>query len=485
MIAAINDDRPYNRFIMEQLAADQMGLDENDPALAGLGFLTVGMQFRNPHDVIDDQIDVTTRGLLGLTVACARCHDHKYDPVPTADYYSLYATFASSETPELPPTVGPPPDTPAYQRYAKELQRRRTVADDMARDQGAVMRGRLRMQVGMYLRELAKGTPEQDLSAAFLSYRTDDLRPSVLNRWRDYLKSLPDDDPVFGPWRALSQLKVDDEAKFVAKSSELIGDWQKQNGDPADVEKQHALGGNPPTWNPLVLDALAEQPLHSLRDVADVYGRVFGNEHRQWLTASMEASMEAAPEGKLVTDQAAGHQVINSAIHQQLRRHLYAPGTPTAMDQATSTTVLNRTVRDTLNGKRGAIDNLQLTSPGSPPRAMVLQESVPEKPFHVFRRGNPIDRGPVVESHFLTALRGDDDAPGCFPTESGVSPWRKPSSIRKIRCYAECSSIGSGNTTSESVWSERPTTSACEAIHRPIPNCWTTWQPRLPKTVGR
>ncbi len=71
VINAFNADLSYDRFVTQQLAADQLGLDENDPALAGLGFLTIGMRFRNHHDVIDDQIDVVTRGLMGLTVACA------------------------------------------------------------------------------------------------------------------------------------------------------------------------------------------------------------------------------------------------------------------------------------------------------------------------------------------------------------------------------------------------------------------------------
>ena len=68
------------------------------------GFSTVGRRFLNKfEDITDDRIDVTTRGLLGLTVACARCHDHKYDPIPAEDYYSLYGIFASSEEPdELP-----------------------------------------------------------------------------------------------------------------------------------------------------------------------------------------------------------------------------------------------------------------------------------------------------------------------------------------------------------------------------------------------
>ena len=57
------------------------------------------MQFRNRFDLLDDQVDVVTRGLMGLTVACARCHDHKYDPISTADYHALVATFALSHPP--------------------------------------------------------------------------------------------------------------------------------------------------------------------------------------------------------------------------------------------------------------------------------------------------------------------------------------------------------------------------------------------------
>ena len=72
-----------------------------------MGFLTVGRRFsNNPHDIIDDRIDTITRGLMGLTVACARCHDHKYDPIPAADYYSLYGVLASSNEPKEYPLIG-------------------------------------------------------------------------------------------------------------------------------------------------------------------------------------------------------------------------------------------------------------------------------------------------------------------------------------------------------------------------------------------
>jgi hypothetical protein len=99
VIKAFNDDLPYDQFIREQLAADRLN-SKNTASLAALGFLTLGDRFNgNLSDVINDRIDVTSKAFLGLTVTCARCHDHKFDPIPTADYYSLYGIFASSIEP--------------------------------------------------------------------------------------------------------------------------------------------------------------------------------------------------------------------------------------------------------------------------------------------------------------------------------------------------------------------------------------------------
>src|SRR6185503_13000993 len=106
VVRAFNEDLPFDRFIVEQLAADQLPLGDDKRPLAALGFLTLGRRFTGDvHDIIDDRIDVVTRGLLGLTVTCARCHDHKYDPIPTADYYSLYGVFAGGEDPPVPPLI--------------------------------------------------------------------------------------------------------------------------------------------------------------------------------------------------------------------------------------------------------------------------------------------------------------------------------------------------------------------------------------------
>src|ERR687896_176261 len=100
VIRALNEDLPYDQFLVQQIAADQLPLGEDKRPLAAMGFLTLGRRFlNNQPDIIDDRIDVTFRTFQGLTVTCARCHDHKYDPIPIKDYYSLYGVFASSQEP--------------------------------------------------------------------------------------------------------------------------------------------------------------------------------------------------------------------------------------------------------------------------------------------------------------------------------------------------------------------------------------------------
>jgi mono/diheme cytochrome c family protein len=100
VVQALNQDLPYDEFLVRQIAADRLPGGDQEESLVAMGFLTVGRRFlNNPHDIIDDRIDVLTRGTMALTVTCARCHDHKYDPIPTKDYYSLYGVLASSVEP--------------------------------------------------------------------------------------------------------------------------------------------------------------------------------------------------------------------------------------------------------------------------------------------------------------------------------------------------------------------------------------------------
>jgi hypothetical protein len=107
VIDAFNRDVPYDRFITEQIAGDLLPHEDDtqrDRQLVATGFLAIGakpakaMNENFAMDVVDDQINVVSTAVMGLSVACARCHDHEHDPVPTRDYYALAGIFTSTET---------------------------------------------------------------------------------------------------------------------------------------------------------------------------------------------------------------------------------------------------------------------------------------------------------------------------------------------------------------------------------------------------
>ncbi|HYD50258.1 MAG TPA: DUF1549 domain-containing protein, partial [Terriglobales bacterium] len=188
VIRSFNDDLPYDRFVLYQIAADRVGGIE-PRHLAALGFLSLGREFPKSYpETVDDRIDAVSRGFLGLTVACARCHDHKFDPIPTRDYYSLYSILSNirqpKEFPLLGPVGAPSPKEALYQtrltRIEKELEAYRT------RRNGEMV-AFFKTQTAEYLlaahdAESMSNTEIEDL------VRDRQLNQHVLERWRKYLR---------------------------------------------------------------------------------------------------------------------------------------------------------------------------------------------------------------------------------------------------------------------------------------------------------
>lgn len=108
VVASLNRDKPYDQFILEQLAGDLLPTDDvavRHERLVATGFLAIGPKVlaevdeaKMQMDIVDEQIDTVGRAFLGLTLGCARCHDHKFDPIDTADYYGLAGIFKSTQT---------------------------------------------------------------------------------------------------------------------------------------------------------------------------------------------------------------------------------------------------------------------------------------------------------------------------------------------------------------------------------------------------
>jgi hypothetical protein len=125
LIQALNSDMPYDRFLIEQIAGDLLDEPDRQERLAALGFFALGPVYYGDSKQFDqyaDRIDTLTRGVLGLTVACARCHDHKYDPIPTTDYYAMAGVFASSEYFEAP--SAPKEQVEAYDKAQAKIRKK-------------------------------------------------------------------------------------------------------------------------------------------------------------------------------------------------------------------------------------------------------------------------------------------------------------------------------------------------------------------------
>ena len=130
VIRALNDDMPYDQFLRWQLAGDELA--PNDPmAMMATGFLGAGVfptqitaneVERTRYDAMDDMASTTGSAMLGMSIGCARCHDHKFDPIPQADYYRILATFTTAVRSEIDLPVGAPPDATLVAAYDRQLK---------------------------------------------------------------------------------------------------------------------------------------------------------------------------------------------------------------------------------------------------------------------------------------------------------------------------------------------------------------------------
>ena len=142
VVQALNQDMPYDRFLRLQLAGDLISEPGTEPfvRLAGLGFQGLGAEYHKGNfaaqvmaDELDDRVDTLTRGLLGLTVSCARCHDHKYDPIPTLDYYSLAAAYQGSSLAEL--TISNAEEVARFNAWQKSSKEREAKLNQWLQEQ--------------------------------------------------------------------------------------------------------------------------------------------------------------------------------------------------------------------------------------------------------------------------------------------------------------------------------------------------------------
>jgi hypothetical protein len=408
VIKAFNDDKPYDQFLKEQVAADQLPTAKTDPgSLAALGFITVGKRFQNPNDQIDERIDTLGKATMAMTIACSRCHDHKFDPIPTADYYSLHGVFNSLVEPKDKPLL--PEATPVMS--SEDVAERADFEKQLAGFQGE-------LRAEYYKAAAAKYKEFQKKPGAYLHvglmYRKNDVAATKARNQliaehkldRDVYQTLrinPRTDlAVYGPLMQFADLSADayekdaEALRLQVAAGSLPGAVQRK-GRPVPATKV----------NPLVAQAFAAAPANSIKSLADaaaVYGKLITE-----LAPKQAAYLEAC--------KTANESTI-PGFPPELVEMLNVPMAVHPANEVTADTIQSA-INDLqlVNGgyqrfrTPSAINELLLTHPGAPARAMVVADAETPKNSPIFIRGEAQNRGPVVPRRFLEIIAGKDRKP--------------------------------------------------------------------------
>ena len=227
VIKAFNDDLPYDRFVTAQLAADQFEPGERVRHLPALGFLGLGPWYYDNGaveitraDERNDRVDAVSRGLLGLTVACARCHDHKYDPIPTKDYYSMAGVFLNTEYHEYP--MAPKSVVDQYKADEKTIEKKETLLGEYLQNESRQLGETLVFQASRYMQAAFQvmGEKKEDKVKVVESEKLDF---ELFDRWLRFLAKPPVYYPYLKPWQ---EMIAKGGTKEQAKK--LADDFQKQ-----------------------------------------------------------------------------------------------------------------------------------------------------------------------------------------------------------------------------------------------------------------
>ena len=392
VIKALNDDLPYDQFIREQLAADRL-VDKKNPnpaSLAALGFLTLGDHFNGMFaDVINDRIDVTSKAFLGLTVTCARCHNHKFDPIPQADYYSLYGIFSSSIEPADKPIIAPP--NAANADYMLKRQEMDARLNALREQDIKLLFGDYRRHGAAYL--LATSLPERQ-RAAYLTKNGAD--PALLQNWTNITRgAFRPGVPVFAVWSALARIPAERFSQQGPRVLDALLDGREGRGGRAGRGPAPPVSPVQETFelSPLVRKAFDGRPPRNMADVAEIYAKLFARTDPEW------------------------EELMSSVMDRALLRFLPRPA------------------ENQLVNLRNQSELLDLVEPGAPARAHVLVDKAKPADAPILVRGQIETPGDVVPRRFLEVLSGSkrphfDDGSGRLELARAIADKQNPLTAR-------------------------------------------------------
>ena len=400
VIGALNADKPFDQFIREQIAADLLpGGGENKSTLAALGFLTQGDQFNGQRpDIINDQIDVVTKGFLGLTVSCARCHDHFFDPVTQRDYYALAGVFNSCFEPETKPVAASPADAAAmaeYERKRRETERdgRRKLIGEMDRIASVFNRN-----AGLFLGLAGTDRRSPEFLNAVRAAKIDgrlvaELSQGLQRRMqlRKNRRASLDLNPTIDLWAELSGLPA--------------GAWPERAAAVVARTVDDAAGL---FSNRAVREAFRGKRPASLDEARGIYEGIFRQADALYQTES--AAFRKDHPGRAFPG-------VSDAAFEEVRTAVLDPGMFLERPLDAVPRGVPREVQDLAAKITGDLAKFDVSHPGAPGRANVLYDDSRPANARVLLRGQVQSPGPEVPRSFLEVL--SDGAVKPFTKGSG------------------------------------------------------------------
>lgn len=372
VVRALNEDMPYDLFVKAHFAADLLPGQDTKKLLPALTmFVDAPTEFTE-----DDRVDVTTRGFLGMTVACAQCHDHKYDPIPTKDYYSLLGIFRSTQYREVPLAEPAVVDNfrihqDAVDQQEREIKEFLATESRQLADVFAALSSRYLMAVWKVL-----GPSGQDAAAVA---NQDKLDAELLQRWVRYIRTPGKQHPFLRTWERLLQEGAPEERMRQESSAfqTLV----------AQVFREHHLVDE--------YNNVLKYGAKTGRELGDVVGRTMPRDrYMLW----QELGADGNPRASDAVPDAREDGVLNFRGDKVLR-------------------FLPAAFRDHISAMRARLAELKREVPPPYPYLSVIEDSPKPANLRVFIRGNAQNLGEEAPRAFLSVLR--DVAPEPFTKGSG------------------------------------------------------------------
>ncbi len=389
VINSFNQDKPFNEFILEQVAADALKDQIPHQSQSALGFITVGPRFKNDaHDIISDRIDVVTRGFLGLTVGCARCHDHKYDPITIEDYYSLYGVFQNSLEPISLPFLHQENIPANLKAQAQNIKQAAENLEQLYQQQYETVRRDGYERLSEYLSVAQSRRSGPDTVRFDVIVDGDDLNPEALLKWQEFLDHAEkSNSPAFSLWHQLETIPGN---TFSVQAPLLLKTSAQQNADDPLIQ--------------LIAGYLLKIKLENFQDVIRGYAELFTELNQEWDRWSVEAPKPGsdppqqifAPEKQAFLQVFLGsHSPLVTPMHGYTILKLFP----------------DRKLQQKVKELNAALDKARAEAPVELAQMLSLEDAKQIIEPRVFKRGNPGTPAQSIPRRYLSFFDQISDEP--------------------------------------------------------------------------